>query len=89
LIEIKWKKEWFKNLPYNTYGYWKDMKNQRSFFDNLGKKLNVKTPSDWANFPFRVIIENQGGYLSFLYRGSMYSALKSVYPSRKIDSSLI
>lgn len=59
------------------------MDNQRSFFDNLAMKLDIRKPRDWGNIPFRVVIENKGGYFSFLYRGSMYLALQKIYPSKE------
>lgn len=31
-------------------GYWQDKKNQREFFESLGKKLGIKKWEDWCNF---------------------------------------
>lgn len=28
-------------------GFWVDVKNQRNFFEHIGKSMNIKTNNDW------------------------------------------
>jgi hypothetical protein len=51
-------------------GYWKDVKNQRSFFDQLAIKLNVKQPEDWLNVTSEVLKESKG-FVNTYYNGSV------------------
>ena len=59
--------------------YWKDIKNQREFFDDLAKKFNITNPKDWSNVSYRDVVNAGGGRL-LRYYSSIYEALKSIYP---------
>jgi len=71
--------EWkFTQVPAN---FWKDMNNQRSFFESLAKKLNIKGQEDWYRVSFQDISENGGlGLLSQHYGSSPSKAIMSVFP---------
>ena len=76
---------------YRPLGYWKDLDNQRAFFDALAIKLNIHKPEDWYRVTRKTVIQ-EGGYFVPQYYGSVtkgnfYSlttlillALQSVYP---------
>jgi hypothetical protein len=38
--------------------YWKDIANQRKYFDTLGQELGIKTLDDWYNVPVDKIRSN-------------------------------
>jgi hypothetical protein len=75
---------WPSELPYSTkssrrapvrdakpLGYWKDVKNQRTFFDQLATKLEVTTPEDWLAVPKKVLLEEGGRFVYTQYNGSL------------------
>jgi hypothetical protein len=52
-------------------GYWKDIKNQRYFFDQLAVKLNVRNPEEWVSIPSKKIFEEGGSFISKYYGSSI------------------
>jgi hypothetical protein len=50
----------FERVPRN---FWKDMGNQRKFFDWLAKELDILTPSDWYRVSANAIVAKGGGGL--------------------------
>jgi hypothetical protein len=80
LILIKdtnWKREWFTKLPKS---YWKSMENRRNFLDEIAKKLNIKTPSDWGKVTNQQLFEHgRSSLLGHYYNGSLFKCLQSVY----------
>ena len=44
----------------NSIRYWKKYENIQQFLDDLGKKLNLKTPEDWNLFSAKQLKENGG-----------------------------
>src|SRR5687768_4229804 len=57
-----------------------DLSNQREFFENLKKKLNILTDDDWYKITYKGICNYGGGGLLKRYSDSPYNALKSIYP---------
>jgi hypothetical protein len=60
-------------------GAWSDMITQRTFLDNLGKKLNFKHSEDWYNVTQRSIRKHGGRALLKRYGDSPYKLLQSIY----------
>jgi hypothetical protein len=64
----------------SIHNNWKDVHNQRTFFDQLAVKLNIKNPQDWFNVTLRTI-QNEGAYFvtryynSSLIQGKYHSSL--------------
>jgi hypothetical protein len=48
---------------------WDDTANQRSFFDQLAVKLNVKKPEDWYSVGLETICKNGGSFIMTRYKG--------------------
>jgi len=61
--------------------------NQREFFDEIKKKLDVKNPMDWMNVTVDDILRNGGWGLLSRYGGSLQRALKSIYPDMTWDKT--
>jgi hypothetical protein len=55
------------------------MENRRNFLDEIAKKLNIKTPSDWGKVTYDYFCELGGGSLLGYYHGSLFACLQSVY----------
>jgi hypothetical protein len=54
---------------------WKDINNQRSFFDQLAIKLNVKTPEDWSKVMHKTVLQEGGTFVNNYYKGSLLRGL--------------
>jgi hypothetical protein len=52
-------------------GYWNDINNQRTFFDDLAKSLNIQKPEDWNNVSLRTVLEKGGYFVNSIYKGSL------------------
>jgi hypothetical protein len=63
--------------------YWKDMKNQRNFLDQLGVKLGLTNLDGWYSVQATKVIENGGSRLLSYYG---YSLSKGAY---RVRSELI
>jgi hypothetical protein len=61
-----WKDWERKVIPTN----WKDIKNQRKFFDQLALELGIQNPEDW-NFVHSKDIAKAGGSFVYRYYGSL------------------
>lgn len=77
---IAWKREWFTNANKYSSGYWREKSNQRNFFKEIEKKLNIREPSDWKYVSRKQVLA-LGGYSALQYYGhSLPNALRNVYP---------
>ncbi len=61
-------------------GHWDDINNQRSFLNNLAKKLNINDLSGWYKITQYILEEQGGGGLVRKYNGSPSKLLQTVYP---------
>jgi hypothetical protein len=52
-------------------GYWTDIKNQRSFFDQLAAKLNVQHLDDWHKVPQKTVLNEGGYFVNYMYKGNV------------------
>jgi hypothetical protein len=79
--EVAWDPLKFVRTPRN---YWQNIDNQRSFMDNLAKKLNIllepnnvftkvdmTSPDDWYSMNEKTLREHGGRGLLQYYRGSV------------------
>ncbi len=65
-------------------GYW-SYPVQRSFMDELAKKLKITEQDSWYNIKWSTLIQNGAGTLLTKYNGSTFKLLKSVYPEYHIN----
>jgi hypothetical protein len=59
-----------KTLPVPEAG-WKDVRNQRYFFEELGKELNIKNIEDWKNVQAKMVRSKGGNFINAYYNGSV------------------
>jgi hypothetical protein len=52
-------------------GFWKDVNNQRSFFDHLAKVLKIQKKEDWYEVSVTTVIQMGGSFLSTYYNKSL------------------
>ena len=72
---IPWKFQTSKN-------FWSNIENQRKYFNWLSNQLNIKSNEDWYNIKIEQIISlYSSSLLNKYYDGSLYLALKSIYPN--------
>jgi hypothetical protein len=62
---------------YKPQGYWKDMANQRLFFDQLAHKLNIQKPEDWAAVSSKTILDEGGAFVNRYYKSSVVNGTKA------------
>jgi hypothetical protein len=51
--------------------YWKDLENQRTFFDGLASQLRITHPDDWSKYTAEDIIQQGGSFIRRYYNGSL------------------
>ena len=56
---------------YKPVGYWKDLKNQRSFLDDVAKRLNLQTTEDWYTVSCSTVVKMGGTFVQTEYKGSL------------------
>jgi hypothetical protein len=80
--EHNWDPSKFVRVPAD---YWNDDNNQRSHLESVGKELGIKELDDW----YKVSATEISSKVSFLktrrYNGSLYTALKKLYPHHNWD----
>jgi hypothetical protein len=52
-------------------GYWKNIDNQRAFFDQIAVELRVNKLEDWNSVPVKKVVEKGGSFVKYLYNGSL------------------
>jgi hypothetical protein len=50
---------------------WKDIPNQRFFFDKLAAKLNIQKPEDWYSVQIETVLKEGGTFVNSVYKGSL------------------
>ena len=66
-------------------GHWNKLLNQRQFFDELGKKLNITKPEDWLSVKKKEI-NDHGGYGILYHYSNVQQALEKIYPETDWNS---
>jgi len=74
--EFDWKTWKFSHVP---RGFWLDKANQRDFFDDLAKKLNLEHWQDYYRIRSTEVEENGGKTLLSMYK-NVQRAIESAYP---------
>lgn len=80
--ETEWHAWKFKhqNVPHR---YWKDINNQRKFFDQLGRDIGIQSLDDWYTKLSSKLMKTHGAStLLAQHNGSAIKALKACYPER-------
>ena len=80
----------FKNLEEQSIfykGYFKSVKNQRDFMENLFIKFELKTMNDWTQIEISKIIQNGGVNLIKEYKKDIKLLFSSLYPNFPWDFS--
>jgi len=77
--DFAWDALQFSKAPQN---YWDSIENQRTFLDDLGKKLGFKEGEreGWYAVQNKTVLENGGSRILFHYQNSMIKMLANVYP---------
>jgi hypothetical protein len=57
--------------PQKPIPYWKDIKNQRTFFDNAAKLLNIQKQEDWNSISLQDLSAIGGSFIQKYYNGSI------------------
>eukprot|EP01114_Cavostelium_apophysatum_P024180 TRINITY_DN9394_c0_g1_i1.p1 TRINITY_DN9394_c0_g1~~TRINITY_DN9394_c0_g1_i1.p1 ORF type:complete len:346 (-),score=54.43 TRINITY_DN9394_c0_g1_i1:1115-1999(-) len=87
----------YPQLPWKVYKFgsldkefWSDKRNQRDFFDDYGKKLEVVFVEDWYRVKPSIVHEHPTArsILENFYGGSFLRALNSIYHEVTWDSEL-
>jgi hypothetical protein len=80
--DMSQKEAW--QYPTVPNGFWKNLENQRRYFDWLGKRIGVENMQDWYKVQKAHFRENSGaGLLASHYNDSIRDALKTVYPEHE------
>ena len=77
--DFAWDPRKFAKAPQR---YWHDVKNQRTFLDELGKRIGASSTdlSPWYKVQNKFLIENGGSRLLSRFGNSMFGMLSAVYP---------
>jgi len=69
-------------------GYWKDLKNQRIFVDNIAQQFNITDKSGWYKVTTNQFRKQYGAMhlLNYCYNGSISKMLSTVYPEHNWDT---
>ncbi len=65
--------------------YWNDVSNQRSFLDELAKKLNITRLEGWYKITPNVLRLHGGESIMDKHDQSLYKVLSTVYPGYPIE----
>ena len=76
--DYQWDIHRFKRKPQS---FWLSEDNQRSFLHQLYHKRGMKSMEEWNNVKNEEIMKEGGSGLLGQYKGSLFSALQSLYPS--------
>ena len=69
--------------------FFKSIKNQKKFMDNLFIKLNLNLIEDWLNISRKIIIKNGGKSLLDYYKRDFSLLLQTIYPNYPFDFKLL
>lgn len=89
--DIKWKLEWFQNIPKFPKSFWYSQQNEKLFLELIAKKNRLITSLDWKKLSATVIKRNGGTvHVALLnltvkgllnkYFGSLLAAVKTNFP---------
>jgi hypothetical protein len=56
-------------------GSWKDITDQRKFFEQLAIKLNIQKPEDWLNVQCKTILKEGGSFVNHYYKSSVIKGM--------------
>jgi hypothetical protein len=59
-----------KKVSRRPVGHWKNIDNQRKFFDDLATKLDIRTPEDWSRVSKETFLQHGGSFVYTHYKGS-------------------
>jgi hypothetical protein len=60
-------------------GYWKDLKNQKAFFDQLAMKWDIKKPEDWNKVTVKMVFMEGGSFIKVYYNSSLQKGTNCSY----------
>lgn len=62
------------------YRFWNNLNHQRKFFEEVAKKLNIKTKDDWYRINSEDLHSAGAQGVLLHYKNSLYDALRNLYP---------
>ncbi len=66
-------------FSHSPKSFWKDVDNQRKYFDWLEKELKLVSKEEWYKVTKEMIEQRHGTGLLQFYKNSLFSALKTIY----------
>jgi hypothetical protein len=68
----------YSSYEHKPNGYWRDINNQRLFFEKLAHKLNIQNPADWLKVPRKTILAGGGSFIHRYYNSSITQGIYCV-----------
>jgi hypothetical protein len=65
--------------------FWKRKENQQQALEVIGKELGVKDLDDWYKISTKQLKEKNSSFINRYYNGSLFAALKELFPHHKWD----
>lgn len=75
----------FRPFARKPTGYWADKNNQRKFFEDLAKTLDIKDQNDWYRVTTKQINMFGGNPVTKIHGNSLHQALACVFPEYQWD----
>ncbi len=72
--------KWDESKFWKSRHYWTDMKNQKEFFLQLSKTLNITTTEGWYKITSTTLQQHGATGLLEKYEGSICKALTAIFP---------
>ncbi len=66
VVDVKWERKWFNNIPRFPKKYWTSMDNCKNFMDEIATHSNVISANDWRKVSLALIRRN-GGLVNIVY----------------------
>ena len=85
LLEINYPDEKWNVLSRDILprSFWDSIENQKLFFQNIQEKYQLKSLNELHNINTKLIINEGGSGLLKKYKGSFFTALKTIYPNEE------
>lgn len=80
--EHNWEPWKFKKAPSN---FWKSPLNRRAYLTWLANTLRISSLSDWYSLTGSDLVNNHGGTLWRMHKGSVVDCLRSVFPEHNFQ----
>jgi hypothetical protein len=69
--------EYVPVMTVKPHGYWKDIQNQKMFFDQLAIKWNIQNVEDWNKVTFEMALKEGGHFIGKYYNSSLQQGFRT------------